>query len=136
MQFQGPTFRRSAIVRECHYPPGRMVENTLRFWAISRWRGATDFARFFLRSCFAHLIVGTPPMFNLEEVRMGDGGGGLQVTFTNPYNAYHLLGQAFWCGAEFICLTVSNIYTKWDFIFPTPNHMHGLPYVFPDEDDE
>jgi hypothetical protein len=32
-------------------------------------------------------------MFYLEEVRMG--GSGLQVTFTNPYDAYHLLGKAF-----------------------------------------
>jgi hypothetical protein len=109
MQFTGPTFHRPAIVEERRYPPGRIVENTLRCWAISRWRGPADFAMFFLRSCFAHLPVGTPPMFYLQEVRMG--GSGLQVTFTNPYNAYHLLGKAFWCGCEFICFTMCNIYT-------------------------
>ena len=132
MQYNGPTFRRPAIVWERQYPPGRVVENTLRCWAISRWRGAAEFARIFLRACFAHLPPGTPPMFTLEEVRMG--GSGLQVTFTNPYDAYHLLGQAFWCGAEFIYFTNCNIYTQWDCIFPTPGHMHCLPYFFRDEE--
>ncbi|CAM0870960.1 unnamed protein product [Alopecurus aequalis] len=134
MQFTGPTFCRPAIAQELEYPPGRVVENTLRCWAISRWRGPVDFARSFLRSCFGHLSAGTPPMFYIEEVRMG--GSRLKFTFTNPYDAYHLLGQAFWCGAEFIYFTVCNIYTNWDCIFPTANKMHCLPYVFPDEDEE
>jgi hypothetical protein len=29
-----------------------------------------------------------------------------------------------------------NIYTQWDYIFPTANNMHCLPYIFPDEDEE
>jgi hypothetical protein len=134
MQFTGPTFCRPAIIEEWRYPPGRMVENTLRCWAISRWRGPRNFVMFFLRSYFAHLPAGTPPMFYLQEVRMG--GSGLQVTFTNPYDAYHLLGKAFWCGCEFICFTMCNIYTQWDYIFLTANNMHCLPYIFPDEDEE
>ncbi|CAM0913675.1 unnamed protein product [Alopecurus aequalis] len=134
MQFTGPTFRRPAIAQELHYPPGRVVENTLRCWATSRWWEAIDFARFFLRSRFSHFPAGTPPMFYLEEVRIG--GSGLKVVFTNPYDAYRLLGQAFWCGAEFICFTVCNIYTQRDCTFPTANKMHCLPYVFPDEDAE
>ncbi|CAM0870382.1 unnamed protein product [Alopecurus aequalis] len=109
MQYTGPNFRRPAIARELQYPPGRLVENTLR-----------------------HLPAGTLPMFHIDEVRMG--GSGIKVTFTNPYDAYHLLGTAFWCGAEFICFTVFNIYTDWDCIFPTANRMHSLPYIFPDED--
>ena len=48
-------------------------------------------------------------MFILEEVRMG--GSGLKVTFTNPYDAYHLIGQAFWCGAEYISFTVCTPFT-------------------------
>ncbi|CAM0908605.1 unnamed protein product [Alopecurus aequalis] len=132
MQYTGPTFRRPAIARELQYPPGRLVENTLRCWAISRWRGADEFARFFLTSCFGHLPPGTQPMFHIEEVRMG--GSGIKVTFTNPYDAYHLLGTAFWCGCEFICFTVCNIYNDWDCTFPTANRMHSVPYIFPDED--
>lgn len=134
MQFNGPTYRRPTIVAERQYPAGVLVENTLRVWAISRWRGPLDFARFFLRSCFAHLPPGTPPMFSIEEIRMG--GSGLKVHFTNPFDAYHLLGQAFWCGCEYIAFTMSNIFTNWDDTFPTPNHMHALPYLFPDEDEE
>jgi hypothetical protein len=29
-----------------------------------------------------------------------------------------------------------NIFTQWDCIFPTANHMHCLPYIFPDDDKE
>jgi hypothetical protein len=39
------------------------------------------------------------------------GGGGMQVTFTNPHDAHYLLGRAFWCGSEFICFTICNIFT-------------------------
>jgi hypothetical protein len=134
MQFNGPTFRRPAITDEQQYPPGRLMENTLRCWSISRWRSAHEFARFFLRACFAHLPEGTPPMFHITQVR--PGGSGLQVTFTNPFDAYHLLGQAFWCGCEFIAFTMCNIFTQWDYIFPTARHMHSLhlPYIHPDEE--
>ncbi|KAE8787822.1 Auxin-induced protein 5NG4 [Hordeum vulgare] len=87
---------------------------------------------FFLRSCFRHLPEGTSAMFYIEEVCMG--GSSLKVTCTNSYDAYHLLGQAFWCSDEFICFTVCNIYTDWDCIFSTSNKIYCLPYVFPDED--
>ncbi|KAM0866237.1 hypothetical protein ACQ4PT_042741 [Festuca glaucescens] len=124
MPFNSPTFCPPAIVEEMLYPPGTLVENQLRCWAISRCRGPTEFSRFFLGSCFVHLPEGTPRMFTIDSIRMG--GGGMQVTFTNPHDAHHLLGRAFWCGSEFICFTICNIFTQWDFTFPTWNHMHSL----------
>jgi hypothetical protein len=27
-----------------------------------------------------------------------------------------------------------NIFTQWDYIFPTARHMHSLPYIHPDEE--
>jgi hypothetical protein len=50
--------------------------------------------------------------------------------------AYSLLGQVLWCGCEFIVFTTCNIFTNYDAIFPTPGHMHTLPYHFGDDDDE
>jgi hypothetical protein len=32
--------------------------------------------------------------------------------------------------------TTCNIFTNYDAIFPTPGHMHTLPYHFGDDDDE
>ena len=68
-------------------------------------------------------------MFNLHEVR--DRAGTLQlltVTFTNPLDAYMLLGEVFWCGCESIFFTVYNMFTNTECIFPTSNQMHCLPY--------
>jgi hypothetical protein len=42
MQYNEPTFRLSLTWAERLYPDGVLVENTLRVWAISRWRGATE----------------------------------------------------------------------------------------------
>ncbi|KAE8803139.1 Auxin-induced protein 5NG4 [Hordeum vulgare] len=73
-------------------------------------------------------------MFHLHE--QVDGGHnnfviGLYVTFTNHYDAYHLLGQVFWCGCEFITFTTYNIFTNFHHIFPELNSMYTLPYQMP-----
>ncbi|KAE8794786.1 Auxin-induced protein 5NG4 [Hordeum vulgare] len=95
MQFNGPTYRRTRTVPGMQFPSGVVVEDSLRVWAISRWRGPRDLARFFLQAGYRHLPPGTPPMFHLHE--QVDGGHnnfviGLYVTFTNQYDVYHLLG--------------------------------------------
>ena len=140
MQFNGPTYRRPHTVPEMQYPPGRVVESSLRIWAISRWRSQYDLARIFLAAGYRHLPAGTPPMFNLQEYYDGDNGNnnlsiGLYVTFTNPYDAYHLLGQVFWCGCEFIAFTTYNVFTNFYHIFPEPNGMHTLPYRLPENNE-
>uniref|UniRef100_M8BZ22 Auxin-induced protein 5NG4 n=1 Tax=Aegilops tauschii TaxID=37682 RepID=M8BZ22_AEGTA len=138
MRFHGPTYRRPRTVPERDYPAGVIVENSLRVWAISRWRGPRELIHFFLQAAYRHLAPGTPPMFHLHELYDGGVNGiviGLYVTFTNPYDAYHLLGQVFWCGCEFIAFTTYNIFTNFHHIFPEPNGMHTLPYQMPENDD-
>ena len=138
MQFNGPTYRRPPTVPERQYPAGVVVENSLRVWAISRWRGPRELTRFFLQAGYRHLPPGTPPMFHLHEQYDGNANGlviGLHVTFTNPYDAHHLLGQVFWCGCEFIAFTTYNIFTNFHHIFPHPNGMHTLPYQMPENDE-
>ncbi|KAE8774144.1 Auxin-induced protein 5NG4 [Hordeum vulgare] len=107
MQYNDPTFELPPTVSERRYPAGVVVERTLRVWAFSCWRGAR----------------GTPPI-------------GLTVTFTNSFDAYYLLGKVFWCGCEFIALTTHNIFTKFDYIFPTRDGMHNLPYYIVQDDME
>ncbi|KAE8804418.1 Auxin-induced protein 5NG4 [Hordeum vulgare] len=134
MHFNGPTYRRPRIVTERQYPPSQVVENSLRIWAISRWRGRKELASFFLHAGYRHLPPGTPPMFHLHEQVDGNPNGfviDLYVTFTNRYDAHHLLGQVFWCGCEFIAFTTYNIFTNFHHIFPDPNGMHALPYQMP-----
>jgi hypothetical protein len=77
-------------------------------------------------------------MFNLQE--QYDRGYsrhviGLCVTFTNPYDVLYLLGQAFWCGCEYIVFTTYNVFTNFHNVFPTVNGMHALPYVLPEDDE-
>ena len=132
MQFVGPSYRVPNTVPEREYPAGVIVESQLRVWAISRWRGATEFATFFLRAGYRHLPPSSPQMFQIEEARMG--GSGLIFRFTNPFDAYHILGQVFFCGCEFIAFTTYNIFTNLDSTFPTPGHMHSLPYNMLEED--
>ena len=67
-------------------------------------------------------------MYRLNEVRDGVALKLLTVTLTNPFDAYDLLGEVFWCGCEGIFFTNYNIFTNVDDIFPTRNHMHRLPY--------
>ena len=130
MQYNGPTFHVPPTVPEERYPAGVVVENTLRVWAFSRWRGARDLAYGFLRAGFAHLPAGSPVMFRLDEHRPHANAPviGLVAHFTNRFDAYYLLGQVFWCGCEFIAFTTYNIFTDMESIFPTPNRMHSLPY--------
>ncbi|KAE8804009.1 Auxin-induced protein 5NG4 [Hordeum vulgare] len=66
----------------------------------------------------------------LEEVRPNSRTPpiGLTITFTNNFDAYYLLGKVFWCGCEYIAFTTHNIYTNFDYIFPTRDGMHNLPY--------
>ena len=77
-------------------------------------------------------------MFHLHQQYDGNANGtviGLYVTFTNPYDAYHLLGKVFWCGCEFIAFTTYNIFTNFHQIFPERNGMHTLPYQMPENDE-
>lgn len=137
MQFNGPTFRRPPTTpeRQCG---GVIVENELRVWAISRWRGPTELAHFFLSAGYRHLPRGSPRMFRLERYYDGntDLEIGLYVHFTNPLDAFALLGQVFWCGCEFIAFTTYNIFTDFRAIFPSPGNMHTLPYRMPEDDDK
>jgi hypothetical protein len=138
MQFTGPTYRRPETVPERCYPAGVVVESTLRVWAISRWRGPVELTHAFLTAGYRYLPRGTPAMFRLDVNRDPTGTVLISILahFTNPYDAYSLLGQVFWCGCEFIAFTTCNIFTNYDAIFPTPGHMHTLPYHFGDTDDE
>ena len=135
MQFNGPTFQRPPTVREQRFPAGVVVEHTLRVWAISRWRGPVDLTRRFLRAGYAHLPPGTPRMYRVDENRNRAGVlVSILVHFTNPYDAFDLLGQMFWCGCEFIAFTTYNVFTDFDSIFPTPGRMHTIPYTFDDDE--
>jgi hypothetical protein len=86
---------------ERQYPAGVVVENQLRVWAISRWRGERELAEYFLMQCYRHLSKGSPRMFQLQDYIDGyaGGNGGLvvrhYVTFTNSFDAYYLLGRVF-----------------------------------------
>jgi hypothetical protein len=127
MQFYGPTFRRPPTVPEWTYPAGVVVESTLRVWAQSRWRGPVNFARAWLTAGFANLPRASPVMFHLDKVCDGTALKLLTVTFTNPFDAYALHGEVFWCGYESIFFTTYNIFNNCNCIFPTTNQMHCLP---------
>ena len=58
----------------------------------------------------------------------------LLAHFTNPFDAYHLLGKVYRCGCEFIAFTTYNIFTDLESIFPTVNRMHTLPYNLGEEE--
>jgi hypothetical protein len=66
----------------------------------------------------------------MEEVHGARGVGvrALLAHFTNPFGAFHLLSRAFWCSCKFIAFTMYNIFSNFDYMFPTPYHMHTLPY--------
>jgi hypothetical protein len=67
MQFTGPTYHRPAVVPEREFPSGTIVQNELRVWAISMWRGPRSLAHFFLSASYHHLSPGSPWMFTLER---------------------------------------------------------------------
>ncbi|KAE8780533.1 Auxin-induced protein 5NG4 [Hordeum vulgare] len=96
MEFVGVTFNLLPAVPERRYPAGVIVEDTLRVWAISRWRGPVELTREFLNLGYAHLNLppSTRPMFRLN-VNLADGGIPLvmlTVTFRNGRDAHALLG--------------------------------------------
>ncbi|KAE8767480.1 Auxin-induced protein 5NG4 [Hordeum vulgare] len=134
MQFYGPTFLRRPTVPERRYPANVVVEESLRVWAFSRWRGSTELARGFLRAGFHHLPAGSPPMFNLVEQRPHANAPPVElvVHFTNRFDAYHLLAKVYWCGCEFIAFTTYNIFTDFESIFPARDRMHSLLYHLSD----
>ncbi|KAE8815878.1 Auxin-induced protein 5NG4 [Hordeum vulgare] len=132
--FTGMTYRVPRTVPEMLYPPQVQVENTLRVWAISRWRGAGALTEFFLSAGYRHLPRGSPVMFQVKELTNNGYPIGLIVRFTNSVDAYNLLGRVFWCGCEFIAFTPYNIFTDLDSIFRNGS-MHTLPYRT-DGDDE
>jgi hypothetical protein len=136
MQYTGATYRVPPTFPKRLYPAGVRVENTLRVWAISRWRGARGLTEFFLSAGYRHLHLprGSPAMFRVEEVSNNGFPVGLIVTFTNPFDAHYLLGRVFWCGCEFIAFTMYNIFTDFNSAFPADERMHTLPY--PTDDDE
>ena len=110
------------------YPAGVYVESTLRVWAMSRWRGARGFTDFFLGAGYGHLPRGSPRMYRVEEVTHNGVVVAILAHFTNPFDAFYLLGRVFWCGCEFIAFTTHNIFTGYDNVFPTEERMHTLPY--------
>jgi hypothetical protein len=106
------------------------VEIMLYVWAQSRWRGPVNFTHAFITASFAHLPQGSPVMFHLDKVHDRTALKLLTVTFTNPFDAYVLLGQVLWWGYESIFFTMHNIFTNCECIFPTTNQMHYLFYDF------
>ncbi|KAM3393528.1 hypothetical protein ACQJBY_014318 [Aegilops geniculata] len=128
MQYTGPTYRFPPTLPERLYPAGVYVERILRVWAISRWRTARGFIEFFLVAGNYHLPWGSPTMFRVEEVIQNGVVVAILAHFTNPFDAFYLLGRMFWCGCEFVAFTTHNIFTVYSNIFPTASRMHTLPY--------
>ena len=97
MEYNSSTFELPPTVPERRYPVGVIVEKMLYVWAFSCWRGARGFAQWFLDVGFAHLPVGSPVMFRLEEVRPNSSTPpiGLIANFTNRSDAYYLIGKVF-----------------------------------------
>ncbi|KAE8772702.1 Auxin-induced protein 5NG4 [Hordeum vulgare] len=58
----------------------------------------------------------------------------LTVTFANHFDTHELLGRVYWCGCESILFMVYNIFTNYEYIFPTENQMHSLPYEVEEEE--
>ncbi|KAE8767697.1 Auxin-induced protein 5NG4 [Hordeum vulgare] len=108
------------------YPVGVYVEITLRVWAISRWRGAREFTEFSLGAGYGHLPRGSPRLYRAQEVIHNGVLVSRLAHFTNPLDAFYLLGRVFWCGCEFIAFTTHNIFTDYDNIFLTAERMHTL----------
>ncbi|KAE8806552.1 Auxin-induced protein 5NG4 [Hordeum vulgare] len=56
--------------------------------------------------------------------------------FTNNIDVVYLLGRVSWCGCEFIAFTIQNIFTDYNNIFPSVEHMHTLLYPIDNTSDE
>ncbi|KAE8786565.1 Auxin-induced protein 5NG4 [Hordeum vulgare] len=136
MKYTEPTYRFPPTVPERLCPTGVYVEPTLRVWVISRWRSARNFTELFLVSSYNHLPRGSPTMFRVEEVIQNGVVVALLSHFTNTFDAFYLLGRAFWCGCEFIALTTHNMFTDYTNIFPTASCMHTLPYPIDNSPEE
>ncbi|KAE8775577.1 Auxin-induced protein 5NG4 [Hordeum vulgare] len=116
------------------YPGEVVMEDTLRVWAISRWRGSRELSNFFLTIGYRHETHGSPVMFHVEVVHANVGlVTGVTARFTNRFDAHFLHGKVVWCGCEFIAFTTHNIFTNLDNIFPTAKDIHTLPYNTEDE---
>jgi hypothetical protein len=73
------------------YPDDVLVENTLRVWVISRWRGVTELTKVFLGCGYGHLPSsppGAPLRFRVEEVR-GPCGGNHRADPHEPVSTNH-----------------------------------------------
>ena len=57
--------------------------------------GARGLTEFFSSAGYRHLPRGSRAMFRVEEVRSNGHPIGLIVRFTNPFDAYYLLGRVF-----------------------------------------
>ncbi|KAE8781089.1 Auxin-induced protein 5NG4 [Hordeum vulgare] len=89
------TYHVPPTVPEILYPPQVQVENTLRVWAISSWRGARALTEFFLSAGYLHLPRDSLVMFHVEELTNNGYPISLIVRFTNNINAYNLLGRVY-----------------------------------------
>ncbi|KAE8780414.1 Auxin-induced protein 5NG4 [Hordeum vulgare] len=125
--YTGRTFLFPPTVPERLYPTKVHVENTLRVWAMSRWRGAREFTNAFLALGFGHLPRGSPRMYRVKEVIHNGVLVAILAHFTNSIDAFYLFGRVFSCGCEFISFTTHNIFTDYTIIFPTAERMHALP---------
>ncbi|KAI4996376.1 hypothetical protein ZWY2020_051161 [Hordeum vulgare] len=110
------------------YPIRVYVESTLRVWTMSRWSGARLFTDFFLGAGYGHLPWGSPMMYRVQEVIHNGVVVAILAHFSNPLDAFYLLGRVVWCGCEFIEFTTHNILIDYDNIFPTVERMHTLSY--------
>ncbi|KAE8819216.1 Auxin-induced protein 5NG4 [Hordeum vulgare] len=135
MQFYSLSYCLSATVLEMRYPIGVIMEDTLRVWAISRWRRPMELANVFLATGYHHLARSSSGMFCVEEVRANGLVIGFITRFTNHFDTYFLLAKVFWCGCEFITFTTHNIFTNFNNIFSTLEGVHTLSYIFPEDEE-
>ncbi|KAI4975503.1 hypothetical protein ZWY2020_049110 [Hordeum vulgare] len=110
------------------FPVRVYVESTLHVWKSSRWRGAREFIDFFLGAGYGYLPQGSPRMYRVQEAIHNGVVVAILAHFTNPLDAFYLLGRVFWCGSESIAFTTHNIFMDYDNIFPTTERMHTLAY--------
>ncbi|KAE8818705.1 hypothetical protein D1007_03523 [Hordeum vulgare] len=95
MYFNDPTSRKPPTMVEKRFPIMVFVENTLRMWAISRWKGPMDLANFFRGYGCHHLPQGSLLMFYVKDIRVnGYLVTGLHAHFTDPFDAFFLLDES------------------------------------------
>jgi hypothetical protein len=58
----------------------------------------------------------------------------LLAHFTNMFDAFRLLDQVCWCGYELTVFSTYNIFFDLDYVFPTANRMHTIPYNIDEEE--